>query len=289
MKIMMNVPKKLKMLLFVHILLVAWIFFQMGYRIDHQLSDIPEIGKQESMVAVVYQDLLTNHLLVEQIFNIFIIYLLAVVLYYIVVQSVLHVKLMRRIWRGYEAELSAAWTQRIQDEATEIMVVDEPAFIAMAFGFWKRRIVISTGALQRYSDEEIEAVLFHELYHCKAHHPLQTYLLDMLSKGLVFVPVIRDFARYYKIWIELLADRYAISRMNNEAPLASVLLSLAKSQQRMRVGNAVYFVNSAVNYRIEQLLNPDTDITVRMTNRVAVLISSLVLVFMMLFLFGYCL
>lgn len=289
MKIIMEPPKKLKFALMFNIALVAWILIQMGYRIYHQLSDIPKVEQEEHIVSAVFRDIFTNHLLLEQVFNVFIIYVLAVVLHHMVVQAVQHYKLNRRITNRYEAELSASWNERFHDDAAEIIVIDEPAFIAMAYGFWKRRIVISTGVLSSYSDEEIEAILFHELYHCSSHHPLQTYVLELLSKGFAFVPVIRDLSQYYIIWIELLADRYAITRMNSEAPLASVLLSLAKSHQRIRFGTGVNFVNTAVNYRIEQLLNPDVEVNIRMTSRNTVIISSVVLVFMTLFLFGFCL
>lgn len=289
MKILMELLKKPKFSLVLTISLVVWILIQMGYRIYHQLSDIPSAELKGSIISVILRDLITNHVFLEQVFNIFIIYLLAVVSFHIVVQAVLYFKLLSRISKKYESELSVAWNERINDDVAEIIVIDESAFISMAFGFWKHRIVISTGVLSSYSDEEIEAILYHELYHCRSHHPMQTYFLELFSKGFAFVPVIRDFSRYYQIWIELLADRYAITRMNSEFPLASVLLSLVKSQQRMRLGATVYFANTAVNYRIEQLLNPDAEIEVRITNRWTVIISSLVLIFMMLFLFGICL
>jgi len=284
-----EMPFKPKVALTFISLLVTWILMQMGYIVVHQLYDVPFAQNGRELALAIVRDVASNHVVMERLFNGFIIYLLIVVVYHSVVQWILHIKLKRYVRNRFDSILSMNWNRRLNFGETEIIVIKESAFVALSFGLWKPRILISTGAIARFNDEEIEAILLHELYHCKSHHPLQMNFLTLLSKGLAFVPVIKDLTHYYAIWTELLADRYAINRMSTEVPIGQVLLSLIKSHKNSVAGAGTHFANEAVNYRIKQIIDPSGDIRISMTNRKTLIISIVVLIMMSLFLIGRCL
>ncbi|OME75948.1 hypothetical protein BK120_30255 [Paenibacillus sp. FSL A5-0031] len=284
-----EMPFKPKVALAFIFLLVSWILLQMGYNVVHQLYDVPNASNGGELAIAIIRDIASNHIVMESLFNGFIVYLLIVSVYHSAVQWILHIRLKRYVRDRYDSILSMNWNRRLNFKKTEIIVIKESAFVALSFGLLKPRILISTGAIARFNDEEIEAILFHELYHCKSYHPLQMNFLTLLSKGLAFVPVIKDLTHYYAIWTELLADRYAISRMSTEAPIGQVLLSLIKSHKNSVAGAGTHFANEAVNYRIKQIIDPSGDISISMTNRKTLIISFVVLIMMSLFLIGRCL
>lgn len=284
-----DTPTQPKVVLAFIFILVCWILAQMGYSVVHQLEDIPPTAHGREFVYAVIRDISTNHILFERLFNGFIIYLLCVGIYHILLQFILRIKLNRYLSKRMDLIRTAEWKHRFRNEQVEVMVVKESAFVAMALGIWKPRIIISTGVLSRFDDEEIKAILLHELYHCKAYHPLQMSLLLFLSKGLAFVPLIKDLTHYYGIWTELLADRYAIRRMNSDVPIGRALLSLIKNNTRSPVEAGIPFANEAVNYRIKQIIDPTSEIKIAISNRRTVTISIVVLIVMSLFLISNCL
>jgi beta-lactamase regulating signal transducer with metallopeptidase domain len=288
MRKLIQMPFKPKVALAIIGLLVSWILIQMGYNVFHQLDDVPHTVGAPDLALAIIRDIAANHVVFERLFNGFIVYLLLGGFYHAIAQWILHAKLQRYVRCRLDSAASAAWKQRFHQDRAEIIVIKEAAFVAMSYGIWKPKVLISTGALSRFDDEEIEAILLHELYHCKSYHPLQMNILTLISKGLAFVPVIKDLTHYYAIWTELLADRYAISRMSTEVPIAQVLLALIKSKANTAAGAGTHFANEAVNYRIKQIIDPSVDVSIAMTNRKTLMVSVVVLIVMSLFLIGNC-
>ncbi|WP_214629667.1 M56 family metallopeptidase [Paenibacillus agaridevorans] len=269
--------------------LVCWILAQMSYSLVHQLGDVSTGANNQTLFLAVFRDIALNHALSEQLFNGFIIYLLIVSIYHTVLQANQRIKLQLYLKSRLDEESTAFWNYRYKNDGVQIVVVKESAFVAMSYGMWMPKIVISTGVLSRFDKEEVEAILLHELYHCKAFHPLQMSLLMLVSKGLAFVPLIKDMVHYYSIWTELRADRYAVKRMNSELPIGRVLLSLIKSNATFSGRAGVHFANEAVNYRIRQIIDPSRDLYITLTNRKTIVTSVIVLFVMSLFLIGNCL
>ncbi|WP_214629647.1 M56 family metallopeptidase [Paenibacillus agaridevorans] len=270
------------------VFLVCWILAQMSYSLIHQLGDVSIAANNRWLIVDIIRDVATTHALLGQLFNGFIIYLLVVGIYQMVLQVKLRMKLRRYLKSHCDEENTALWNHRFKDENVQLLVVKESAFVALSYGMWMPKIVISTDVLSRFEDEEVEAILLHELYHCKAFHPLQISLLMFVSKGLAFVPIIKDLVHYYSIWTELRADRYAVKRMNSELPIGRVLLSLIKSNATFNSGAGVHFANEAVNYRIQQIIDPSSELNITLTNRETIIKSVVVLIIMSLFL-GNCL
>ncbi|WP_213524530.1 M56 family metallopeptidase [Paenibacillus sp. J31TS4] len=279
-------PFKPKVILALIFCLVSWILFQMGYNIFHQLNDLPGTDNTSQLVIAILRDLTLSHVIMGQLYNGFIAYFCIAAIYYFTEQFILRIKLQRYIKERFDPQSTLTWNDRFRHEQTKIIVIKDSSFVAMSYGILKPKILISTYVLSKFTEVEIEAILHHEVYHCKSRHPFQMNMLTFLSKGLAFVPVIKDLSRYYSIWAELLADRYAINRMNSEVPIGKVLLSLVKGNTNHAVGAGTHFANEAVNYRIKQIIDPSSDLRIVITTEKTVIISAVVLVLKFLLLIG---
>jgi len=178
---------------------------------------------------------------------------------------------------GYEAwrhlRLHAAWMRKLlaarvpYDADTlelpeglagrDLIVIRSEKLQAFAIGLWRPRIVISTKLLQTFDKKEIEAILLHEYYHCKQRDPLKTLVTTVIGSSIGYVPVFKTMIRYYKIWDELLADRFAVERMDTSFALGSVLVKWAKAGKTPTPEYGVMFAPVAMNYRILQLVEPE--------------------------------
>ncbi len=142
-------------------------------------------------------------------------------------------------------------------EGRDLIVIRSEKLQAYAIGLLRPRIVISTKLLKTFDKKEIEAILLHEYYHCRQFDPLKTLVTTVISSSIGYVPVFKTMIRYYKIWDELLADRYAVERMDTSFALGSVLLKWSKVGKTPTPEYGVMFAPVAMNYRILQLVEPE--------------------------------
>src|SRR5581483_130700 len=59
-------------------------------------------------------------------------------------------------------------------------------------GIVRPKVVIGRELLRRFSAKELEAALLHESYHVRNFDPLRVLLAGTFSKGLFFVPVVKE-------------------------------------------------------------------------------------------------
>lgn len=145
---------------------------------------------------------------------------------------------------------------------TEIIVVQDDNFVALTIGLFRPRIIISTGLIQMFSEQEVRAILLHEQYHCKNRDPLRMFLLTLIQDGMGYLPMMKSMVHEFKTWKELLADRFAIKQMGTEYYLGNVLLKLSQVGQSKQSSAVVYFADTAINYRIMQVLEPEQSVRV---------------------------
>ncbi|RXZ78515.1 M56 family peptidase [Paenibacillaceae bacterium] len=145
---------------------------------------------------------------------------------------------------------------------TDIIVVRDEAFVALAIGMRKPIIVISTQVLNMFSDDEVKAILLHECHHCRNRDTLKLFVMTLLTEAFGYWPIMKPIFRYYQTWTELLADRFAIRQMGTELYLASVLLKLSK-QIKTQHAAAVHFAASTMHYRMLQVLEPHQTVKVK--------------------------
>lgn len=124
-------------------------------------------------------------------------------------------------------------------ELPELYVLQEARANAYTFGVEKCSIAVSSGLLDLLSDEEIIAVLAHELGHIKAHHVLYKTasrllmtLADNIAQktfglgGLVLYPMQIALLRWDRA-SELSSDRAALLVVKNPMVVLNALMKLA--------------------------------------------------------------
>lgn len=143
-----------------------------------------------------------------------------------------------------------------------IYVIESPERLAFTIGFRQRRIVLSAGLLELLDENELAAVIHHEAYHQKHADPLKVFLLSMFSSVFWYLPVLKHIHANYKVVREVLADRHAIEQTGSMADLGRALLKLLKKGQALSGLEAAHvsFADTAINYRIQRMLDPGADV-----------------------------
>lgn len=91
------------------------------------------------------------------------------------------------------------------------LVSCEDSFTAVSIGFWNKKIILSNNLISSLKNNELEAVVLHEVYHTKFHHSLILFLSELLSTTLFFLPLFKDLQLFVKTELEKSADAYAVS------------------------------------------------------------------------------
>ena len=143
----------------------------------------------------------------------------------------------------------------------DFIIVSNPAPLAITMGFVKPKIIISTGLIKLLTDEELKAVISHEIYHKNNRDPLKIFLLSLCASTIGYIPILKWFNHQYRIIQEILADEFAIRKQETSVNLGSALLKMLKvgKQEKMPFSYAS-FADTSVNYRIEYMLNPLEDV-----------------------------
>ncbi|MEK3978838.1 M56 family metallopeptidase [Psychrobacillus sp. FSL K6-2836] len=143
----------------------------------------------------------------------------------------------------------------------DFLIVSNPAPIAITMGFICPKIVISTGLINLLTDEELKAVVSHEIYHKENRDPLKIFLLSLCASTIGYIPILKWFNHQYRIIQEVLADEFAIKKQETSVNLGSALLKMLKvgKQEKMPFAYAS-FADTSLNYRIEYMLDPLKDV-----------------------------
>ncbi|OXS54959.1 hypothetical protein B1A99_24575 [Cohnella sp. CIP 111063] len=166
--------------------------------------------------------------------------------------------------------------QQFNEIGIKMTVIDHEGIIAVTYGFFRPRIVLSSKVIDYFSDREIAAIVWHENFHCRNFDPLRSYFLQIMKTSLPFLPILEKLSHYIQVWMELLADQYAIQKLNNAKDLACVLLKCTQQVQVVPVGS-VGFADAAINYRLQQLIDPKQRIKVPVMNSIPTMNSILML------------
>jgi beta-lactamase regulating signal transducer with metallopeptidase domain len=147
----------------------------------------------------------------------------------------------------------------------DFTVISYSAPIAFTTGFLNPKVILSTGLLNLLDKNEVEAVIYHELYHKKHRDPLKIFLLSLFASIMWYIPILKWFHQKYKIVREVLADHYAINRQGTSADLGSALLKMLKTGKRANMPfSYVSFADTSINYRIKYILDPQTEIPLKL-------------------------
>ncbi|WP_346234865.1 M56 family metallopeptidase [Lysinibacillus telephonicus] len=167
------------------------------------------------------------------------------------------IRLKAKLHQYENKKLSEEYNYRYGTGKEDFIVISYPVPVAITIGFISPKIVLSTALVAVLSEEELEAVIFHEMYHKKSHDPLKLFLLSISAAILPYIPILKWFNENYRIIQEIMADENAIEKQQSAIHIGSALLKMLKVGKLDSKSFAyASFAESSVNYRIEYLLNP---------------------------------
>ncbi|MEE9230384.1 MAG: M56 family metallopeptidase, partial [Acidobacteriota bacterium] len=137
----------------------------------------------------------------------------------------------------------------------QLRLLDTTRLLAFTVGLWRPQIVLSERMISSLSDEELRAVLFHELGHVRSRDPLRLAVVRFLADALWFLPVARSLARDFVDAVEEGADDWAVGATRQPVDLAAALVKTAKADVSWAIPLASSLAgNVSVEDRVERLL-----------------------------------
>jgi Zn-dependent protease with chaperone function len=136
-----------------------------------------------------------------------------------------------------------------------LRLLDSTRPLAFTLGLWHPQVVLSEGIVSALSEEELRAVLFHELGHVRRRDPLRLAVARFLADALWFLPVARSVARDFVDAVEESADDWAVEATRQPVELAAALVKAAKggTAHAILAGTSLAG-NLSVEDRVERLL-----------------------------------
>lgn len=141
----------------------------------------------------------------------------------------------------------------------DTIVVESRHLIAFCHGFIRPRLVFSMALIAALDQQELEAVVRHELAHAHRFDPLRNLLARSVSSAFFFFPLSGGLSRAYLCTREVSADRIAVSGMNGDVlPLASALQRVLEARGTFDSAALAIGALSATDVRIDHLLGVPT-------------------------------
>jgi Zn-dependent protease with chaperone function len=241
------------------------VWSQMGMYLAHLLLGANLEKNFFNVCISLFDNYLFFQFLVSILLNILIVYTVLITLIKIGEQYILLKRFKKKIFNLVHVDLTTFLNRNFNRKKLDILVIDHHQLLAFTLGFRKPYIVLSTGLIEILEEYELEAVIEHETCHQKNNDSLKIFVLQVISQALSFIPLTKWAYQNYKIISELLADKFAIQRMGSELALGSALLKLIKNDfSRSFTPVLVHFSDESVNYRLQQLINPDQAIPVKL-------------------------
>jgi Zn-dependent protease with chaperone function len=141
----------------------------------------------------------------------------------------------------------------VHQPALGAMLLDHPQPAAYCVAGRSPTVVLTTGALQALSPDQLQAVLAHERAHLAGHHHRLLAMVRIARQIFPFMPLMRDADAQVARLIELHADD-AATRTHDPAPLAAALVVLATAAASPATALAAAATDTV--QRIHRLLQP---------------------------------
>lgn len=236
--------------------LCLWVMLQMGISVYHQISDVnyyPDVIRYMKRIG---QDLLVNHTIAELLLDTIILFTIIRICVRLFKQWFLTRKWSLYFSRRIHHEKTSYYTRKYRRWKVEIVIIRDQSFVALTMGIFRPKIIVSTGALELLNKNELHAVILHEIYHYLRKDPIKHLFITSFSDGMSYVPIIKQLAASYRVRKEMLADRFAIDHTGSSTDLGNALLKILNSNKRQHSAVGIGFAQSAVHYRIMQIVEP---------------------------------
>ena len=125
--------------------------------------------------------------------------------------------------------------------------------LSFTAGLTKPRIYLSSGLIKSLNQDELKAVIYHEMAHCQKRDPLRKFFVNFLTDSLFFLPIIKFFKNYIVSIQERNADNKASSFVN-PLHLASALIKVAKGNREVYSTIFSFKYSNNIENRIKELI-----------------------------------
>jgi Zn-dependent protease with chaperone function len=139
----------------------------------------------------------------------------------------------------------------------KVIFLNLTAVHAFCLGFWQPRIWLTAGLVDLLSEQELAAVVAHEVHHYRRRDPLRLLISRALKTAFFFLPLAGALARAAEVQQEVAADRWAISYLGDDLPLLCALQKLLRrSGQPDLNATAAYSPFNVTEARLHRLIYP---------------------------------
>ena len=116
--------------------------------------------------------------------------------------------------------------KKVKINPQTIICIQTNTVQAFSLGIWSPKIWLSTELITLLDDDELMAVLCHEMHHCQKFDPVRLLVSRLISDIFFFIPRINSLADHHHLAQEMAADAAAVAHLGDNLPLASALHKL---------------------------------------------------------------
>lgn len=145
---------------------------------------------------------------------------------------------------------------KIANIDSEVIEAKNEEAIIFCFGFFRKKICVSSKLVEKLSIQELAAVLLHEKSHIRNNDPLKLFAVKIISGVLFFVPGIDLLQKQFILFSELSADEFAACDFQKRDQLIKAFYKMLKLKEEfvVRNGAALSFF-TITEERITQLVD----------------------------------
>jgi beta-lactamase regulating signal transducer with metallopeptidase domain len=275
---MMWWKKKSLYLLLLSLGLATLIWVQMGMFLTHLIFGTQLKMNFFKFCLSLFMEDSFYYFLVIFLVNTLLTYILLITFIKIGRQVIVTKRFSRRLLKCKDNELTSL-IRTTFGHNDRLIVVKSSSVLAFTMGYIKPTIVLSTGLIQLLEKDELRAVIEHETFHKNNRDPLKIFVLEIIAQSLWFIPLTQWCQQNYSIISEILADEYAVRKMDSELELSTALIKLIKYHVSLKeTPSLVHFSGGSINFRLQQLVEPKEAIPIKLTTK-TIFISVHVLLF----------
>ncbi len=186
-----------------------------------------------------------------------------------IVRQVISHRNLNRLAVAQSAPMSARLKERLPNKKLEasIVMIETDELCTFVFGLLRPRIYLSRATTEAIDDDELRALLQHEIYHLQQYDPLKKFLFTLAQDVLFFLPSLGDMKSLFFLQQELSADRAAIGGASGKKSLASVMLKMAEHGQQEHEAELLASYFHPTRERLKHLMaDSDFDMTIELSS-----------------------
>jgi Zn-dependent protease with chaperone function len=149
---------------------------------------------------------------------------------------------------------AASLTTKYTFPAHKLFILDSPfllAFSSVLPGI-ADGIFLSKNLFTVLSEQELEAVFLHELYHWRAKQTVSQLALKLCADVFFFIPLLQELVNNWQLQSELAADAFASTQLKTTKPLKEALHKWL-AQDSQKIAWTVSFAEMQLHARIDAL------------------------------------